>query len=72
MSAALEPMVGCPDCGKRDLIEVGWIEDALLRAGGYGASRLHRQLVCTHCPWEMEAEVSEIRPLRRRTLVGQR
>ncbi len=65
-SKALVP-VGrwCPNCGA-PVVESSVIEDALLRHGGYGASRQTRRLECSQrrCLWGMTLSVSEVRPPR--------
>lgn len=57
---------GCPSCGTLELSTFSWVEEPLVRGGGYGAARITRVVSCLICHWEMVREVSEVRPLRRR------
>lgn len=52
----------CPECGRRVTTEVT-DEFALLRHGGYGATRTTSRLHC-HCGWSLLREVTETRPPR--------
>lgn len=52
-------------CGSLDLLTPSWVEEPLLRGGGYGAARITIKKLCVPCGWETTAEVSEVRPSRR-------
>jgi len=65
MCTDLVPVKGCPDCSETSLVTLAWIEEPLLRGGGYGAARVTCVRVCPSCGWEMTAEISELRPQRR-------
>lgn len=64
-SRALVPIdrATCPSCGGH-LREIRMTELALLRHGGYGASRETVSVSCVRCPWLLVVEVSEVRPDR--------
>lgn len=52
----------CPRCGQPTHDETFW-EPALLRHGGYGATRRTITRTCTgDCPWSVTVEVTEERP----------
>lgn len=51
----------CPDCGL-PLLSGEWHEAALLRAGGYGATRRTSVRSCAECGYEITTEVAEVRP----------
>lgn len=53
-------LFACPDCG--DTLTTQTIaEAALIRHGGYGATRSTRRLFCL-CGWALTIEVTEVRP----------
>ena len=62
-SRALVPLStdSCPSCGAPTASAVIH-EPALLRAGGYGATRRTTQILCPDCPWHLESEVTEVTP----------
>jgi hypothetical protein len=51
----------CPDCGEVLADDIAWEEPALLRHGGYGATRRTVRRCCP-CGWALVVERSEIRP----------
>lgn len=62
MSLVLIDLVACPACGgELDSEQVD--EDALLRHGGYGATRTSVRFHCA-CGWTLLRQVSETRPPR--------
>ena len=63
MSMTLVPVEDCPDCGD-ETDETVWVEEPLLRGGGYGGAREHVVKSCGSCSWQMVARVGEIRPAR--------
>jgi hypothetical protein len=65
VAGTLVPVVGCPCCGESDLRSFSWVEEPLLRGGGYGEARVTVIKFCPGCGWEITAEVSGIRPQRR-------
>lgn len=50
----------CPRDGAT-LEQVTWYEPALIRHGGYGATRKTVQKLCPACGWSIVAERSEVR-----------
>jgi hypothetical protein len=70
MCTDLVPVKGCPDCSETSLVTLAWIEEPLLRGGGYGAARVTCVRVCPSCGWEMTSEVSEVKPERRERIVA--
>lgn len=63
MTTAMEPMLldTCPDC-EYELRLVAFTEPALVRAGGYGASRRTTKLRCEQCGWSTDVEITEVSP----------
>lgn len=59
---ALDPAV-CPDCGAAT-VPMTVHEPALLRHGGYGATRRTITMRCVgvRCSWSMETDVTEVNP----------
>jgi hypothetical protein len=59
---AIDPGV-CPACST-ELVETALHEPALIRHGGYGATRRTVDVYCPRddCRWSMQREVSEVRP----------
>ncbi|MCI0635548.1 MAG: hypothetical protein L0206_16785 [Actinobacteria bacterium] len=58
--AVVDPDV-CPECGGRlETLAVG--QPALIRHGGYGATRRTAVRFCTTCPYALSTETSEARP----------
>jgi hypothetical protein len=70
MTTDLVAFIGCPDCGSLDLHDFSWIEEPLVRGGGYGGARMTTRRVCGACGWEIRLQVGTIRPMRRRERVG--
>lgn len=55
----------CPSC-RGEVIESTIDEPALLRHGGYGATKRTRFLYCENllrCGWSLVADVTEVRPI---------
>lgn len=59
----LDPTV-CPACTS-PVRDVTWDQPALLRHGGYGATRRVVQRTCDRCGWTLRIRIDEIRPDRR-------
>jgi hypothetical protein len=70
--ALVVPYRACPGCAAPEstLRTVSWIEEPLIRGGGYGGARLTILRYCGLCGWEMVCEVSECRPMRRKLAVA--
>lgn len=51
----------CPDCGE-ELASTTTEQPALLRHGGYGATRQDRVRHCPSCGFRLHAEQNEVRP----------
>ena len=71
-SNALVPLdpTSCPLCGHR-VVELSFDEPALIRGGGYGATRRTTVAVCMaeRCRWHVTRNVTEVRPERRSVTV---
>lgn len=52
----------CPSCGCPDLDRTQVGEMALLRHGGYGATRSTTTLSCPRCTWSLVVDVTETDP----------
>jgi hypothetical protein len=58
--ATVDPDV-CPECSNR--LETMYVsEPAIVRHGGYGATRRTSVRYCVVCPYSRHAETSEVRP----------
>lgn len=51
----------CPDCGG-ELSTITVEQPAIVRHGGYGATRVHSIRKCVDCGWSLHEETSEVRP----------
>lgn len=53
----------CPAC-THPVRDVTWDQPALLRFGGYGATRRIVQRTCDRCGWTLRIRIDETRPDR--------
>lgn len=61
MTLVIIPADGCPACGSTTT-STEWHEPALVRHGGYGATRSTVLRTCPRCDWALVSEISETAP----------